>query len=42
MTLTAFVFWKLLTPETWLDKGLKSPASGDPSTSNIVNVPKHC
>ena len=42
MTLIAFVFWKLSTPETWLDKCLKSPISEDPSTSNMADVPKHC
>ena len=42
MTLIAFVFWKLLTPKTWLDKCLKSPVSEDPSTSNMADVPKHC
>ena len=26
----------------WLDKCLKSPVSEDPSTSNMVNGPKHC
>ena len=26
----------------WLDNCLKSPASEDPSTSNMVNEPKHC
>ena len=28
--------------KTWLDKCLKSPVSEDPSTSNMVNKPKHC
>ena len=42
MTLIAFVFWKLLTPKTWLDKCLKSPVSEDPSKSYMVNVHKHC
>ena len=27
--------------KTWLDKCLKSTLSGDPSTSNMVNGPKH-
>ena len=27
---------------TWLGKCLKSPVSEDPSTSNMVNGPKHC
>ena len=26
---------------TWLDKCLKCPVSADPSTSNMVNKPKH-
>ena len=26
----------------WLDNCRKSPASEDPSTSNMVNEPKHC
>ena len=26
----------------WLDQFLKRPASEDPSTSNMVNGPKHC
>ena len=42
MTLTAFVFPKLPTLKSWLDKCLKSPVSEDPSTSNMVNMPKHC
>ena len=37
-----FVFPKLRTPNIWLDKCLKSPVSENPSTSNMVNVPKHC
>ena len=41
MILTAFVFPKLRTLKTWLHKCLKSPASEDASTSNMVNVPKH-
>ena len=40
MTLTAFVFPKLRTLKTWLDKCLKSPVSEGPPTSNIVNVKK--
>ena len=28
--------------KTWLDQCLKSPASEDPSKSNMVNAPKHC
>ena len=42
MTLIAFVFPRLRTPKTWLGKYLTSLISEDPSTSNIVNVPKHC
>ena len=41
MTLTAFVFPKLPTPRTWLDKCLKTPISKVPSTSNMVKVNKH-
>ena len=41
MTLKAFVFPKLRTLKTWLDKCLKLPVSEDPSRSNMVNVPKH-
>ena len=42
MNLIAFVFPNLRTPKTWLDKYLKSPVSEDLSTSNMVNVHKHC
>ena len=42
ITLTAFVVPKLRTPNTWLDKYLKSPVSEEASTSNMVNVHKHC
>ena len=28
--------------KTWLDKGLKSRVSEDPSTDNIQNGSKHC
>ena len=42
MTLTAFVVPKLWAPKTWLEKCLKSPVSEDPSTSNMVNMSKHC
>ena len=41
MTLIDFVFPKLRTLKTWLDEYLKSPVSEDPSTSNMVNMPKH-
>ena len=37
-----FVFPKLRTPKAWSDKSLKTPVSPNPSTSNMVNVPKHC
>ena len=42
MTFTAFVFPKLLNLKSFLDKCLKSAISENPSTSNMVNVPKHC
>ena len=42
MTLRDFVFPKLGTPKTWSDKCLKSPVLEDPSTSNMVNITKHC
>ena len=42
MTVIAFVFPKLRTPKTWLDKCLKSPVWEDSSISKIINVPKHC
>ena len=42
VTVTAFVFRKLRTLKTWLDKCWKSPVSEGTSTSNIINVPKHC
>ena len=42
MIVTAFLFPKLRTLRTWLDKCLKSPASEATSTSNMANVPKHC
>ena len=42
MNFTAFVFPKLRTLKTWLDKCLKSPVSEDPSTRNMLNVPKSC
>ena len=42
MTLTAFVFPKLRTVKTCLDKCLKSPISENPSTSNMINASKHC
>ena len=34
-------FWTYGLRETWLDKGLKSPISEDPLTSNMGNGPKH-
>ena len=42
VTLRDFLFPKLRTPKTWSDKFLKSPILEDPSTRNMVNVPKHC
>ena len=42
MTVIDFLFPKLRTPKTWLDKRLKSPVSDDRSRSNMVNVSKHC
>ena len=42
MNLKAFVFPKLWTPKTSLDKCLKSLVSEDSSISNIVNFLKHC
>ena len=42
MSLLAFLFWKLRTPKTLLEKYLKSSISEDPSTSNIVKLPTHC
>ena len=40
--LSSFVFPKLRTPKTWLDKSLKRSLLDDSSPSNIINVPKHC
>ena len=37
MFFCTYGLWK-----TWLDKGLKSPVSEDPSTSNMVNRLKRC
>ena len=42
MALIGYVFPKLRTPKTWLDKCLKSPVSEEPTRSNMVNVSKHC
>ena len=42
MPLIDFEFPKLRTPTTWSDKFLKSPILEDPSTRNMVDVPKHC
>ena len=42
MTFIDFLFPKLRTPKTWLDKCLKGPVSEDPSRSGMVNVNKHC
>ena len=41
MTLIAFVFRKLPTTKSKLDKCLKSLVSEVPSTSNMADVPKH-
>ena len=41
MTLIDLGSSKLRPPITWSDKSLKSIVSEDPSTSNMVNVPKH-
>ena len=35
-------FWTNGLRKTWLDKCLKSDISEDSSTTNIVNMPKHC
>ena len=40
MTLIDFLFPKLRPAKTWTEKCLKNPVSEDPSTSNMVNVPK--
>ena len=42
MTLRDFLFPKLRIAYTWSDKCLKSTVTENPSTSNMVNVPKHC
>ena len=42
MTLTVDVFLNLETPKMWLDECLESPVSEVSSTSNMVNVGKHC
>ena len=42
MTFRAFVFPKLRALKMWLDKCLKSPIWEVSSTSNMVNVSKHC
>ena len=42
MTLLDFVFVKLRTPKTWLDKCLQSPVLEHPWRRNMVNGPKHC
>ena len=41
MTLIAFVFSKLRTAKTCLDKCIKSLIWENPSANNMVNVPKH-
>ena len=35
-------FWTYRLRKTWLDKCLIGPVSEDPSTSTMVNGPKHC
>ena len=35
-------FWTDGLQKRWLDECLKSAVSMDPSTSNMVNAPKHC
>ena len=35
-------FWTCGLRKTWLDICLKSAVSEDPSTSNMVDVSKHC
>ena len=42
MGFIAFLFLKLWTLKTWLDKWLKNPIPEDPLTNNIVNLPKYC
>ena len=42
MTLIDFALSKLRTPKKYSDECLKKPISEDASTSNMVNVPKHC
>ena len=34
--------WTSGFQKTWLDKCLKTPLSDNPSTSKMVNGPKHC
>ena len=36
------LFLKLRTLKRWSEKCLKSPVWENPSTRNLVNVPKHC
>ena len=40
--LHSFCISEMRTLKTWLDKCRKRLVSEDPSTSNMVNVPKHC
>ena len=42
MTLLAFVFRKLRTLKSLLDKCLKRPVSVEPSTRKMADVSKHC
>ena len=42
MTLIDFVYTKLHTLKTFVDKSLKSAVSEDPFNNNIAYGPKHC
>ena len=42
MTVLAEYFWTDRLQKTCLVKCIKRPVSEDPSTSNMVNAPKHC
>ena len=42
VTLIAYEIFNLSVKKKWLDKCLKSPVLEDPSTSNMVNGPRHC
>ena len=41
MNVVAHLLMKIRTPKHVVDKCIKSPVSDDPSTSDIVNGPKH-